>query len=149
MIKIVKTLSSDLSTIIGFEKDSSTNKFIKSYHLVQHKEIISCKDKEHLSIFDFQNKLIGFIILSGLFSENKIIEFKRIVLAEKGKGYGKLAISKIKKICFEKYKCNKLWLDVFEFNHRAIHIYKKHGFVIENQESELIIMAILKSNYIS
>jgi len=26
----------------------------------------------------------------------------------------------------------KLWLDVFDFNERAVHVYKKLGFTIDN-----------------
>ena len=79
------------------------------------------------------------------------------MIKEKGKGYGKLAIKEIKKYCFEKLLCHRLWLDVFEFNQRAIHVYKKLGFHREGVLREciltsqgyksLVVMSLLKKEY--
>ncbi len=103
------------------------------------------------------SRLVGFILLAGLYSDNNSIEFKRIVVSDKGKGYGSKAIQLIKKKCFGEYNCNRLWLDVFEFNLMAIHIYEKHGFRKESIKSEyikshqgrknLVILSMLRNEY--
>lgn len=139
------------------ERDFENAEFIEPYNLERHKKVIQEKDEEHLSIIDEDSKLIGFVILAGLTNENKSIEFKRIVISKKGKGYGTKAIELIKKKCFQDYNCNRLWLDVFDFNKRATHVYESLGFSKEGVLREcvktnqgyknLVIMSILKREY--
>ena len=97
------------------------------------------KNECHLSIFKKENnKLIGHIILTGISDQKKSVEFKRIVISEKGFGYGKDSIQLIKKICFERYNANRIWLDVYSDNKRAIQLYESQGFLKEKiiQEKE-------------
>jgi RimJ/RimL family protein N-acetyltransferase len=56
------------------------------------------------------------------------VEFRRIVVASKGKGLGQLAIKEMEQYCAEHLNCSKVWLDVFESNSRGIHIYQKLGY---------------------
>jgi len=63
----------------------------------------------------------------------------------------------VKKYCFEKLNCHRLWLDVFDFNSRARHLYKSEGFTEEGLIREcikredgyknLVLMSILKQEY--
>ena len=157
MLVLRDTLLSDLNKIIQMEDDTETNQFITPYNLERHKQVIENKNEIHLSIFDKKEKLIGFVILAGLTNGNDSIEFRRIVISEKGKGFGAATIEKIKKKCFEEYACHRLWLDLFDFNERAKHIYKKLGFSQEGVLREciktdegyinLIVMSILKREY--
>ena len=143
--------------ILEMERNFENVEFIIPYSLDRHKKVIQEKDEEHLSIFDDNDRLVGFIILAGLANENKSIELKRIVVSEKSKGHGKQAIELIKKRCFQHYLCNRLWLDVFEFNQRAIHVYEKLNFHKEGILREciktrqgyksLVLMSILKREY--
>ena len=146
-ISIKKTDFKDLNKIMVFEKENS--QFIQQYDLAEHKKIL--ESEYHLSIFKKENnKLIGHIILTGIFDQKKSIEFRRIVISEKGFGYGKDSIELIKKICFEKYKADKIWLDVYSDNKRAIKLYESQGFSKEkriqlqedNNQRDLWIMSI-------
>lgn len=134
-ISIKKTDFKDLNKIIDFEKENS--QFIQQYDISEHTEIL--KNECHLSIFKKENnKLIGHIILTGISDQKKSVEFKRIVISEKGFGYGKDSIQLIKKICFERYNANRIWLDVYSDNKRAIQLYESQGFLKEKiiQEKE-------------
>jgi RimJ/RimL family protein N-acetyltransferase len=156
-LKLEYTSKFDLIKILEIEKNFENIEFIEPYDKERHKKVIEEIDEEHLSIFDESSKLIGFVILAGLTNENKSIEFKRIVVSEKGKGYGSRVINLIKKKCFQYHKCNRLWLDVFEFNQRAIYVYEKLGFQKEGVLREsiktsqgyknLVVMSILKNEY--
>ncbi|WOC39948.1 GNAT family N-acetyltransferase [Polaribacter sp. HL-MS24] len=127
-ILIKKTDFKDLNKIITFEKENS--QFVQQYDIAEHKEIL--ENECHLSIFKKgNNKLIGHIILNGISDHKKSIEFRRIVISEKGFGYGKDSIELIKKICFEKYNANRIWLDVYSDNKRAIQLYESLGFLKE------------------
>jgi len=87
----------------------------------------------YLSIMN-QGDISGFIILS---SDNdfKDIEFRRIVVASKGKGVGQLAIKAMEQYCAAILKANRIWLDVFETNNRGQHIYQKLGYKVFKSEN--------------
>jgi RimJ/RimL family protein N-acetyltransferase len=127
-ILVKKTDLKDLSEIMGFEEENS--QFIQRYGITEHKKIL--ENECHLSIFKRENnRLIGHIILTGVNDKKKSIEFRRIVISEKGYGYGKDSIELMKKICFEKYNANRIWLDVYSDNKRAIQLYESQGFLKE------------------
>lgn len=150
-ILIKKTDFKDLSKIMGFEKENS--QFVQQYDLAEHKKIL--ENECHLSIFKKKNNsLVGYIILAGVYDKKKAIEFRRIVVSEKGLGYGKDSIELIKKICFKNYKVEKIWLDVYSDNKKAIKLYESQGFLKEkktqlqenNNKRKLWIMSI-KNNF--
>lgn len=156
-MKLKQTTKSDLIKILEIERNSENIDFITPYSLEEHKKVINRIDEEHLSVFDENSVLVGFVILTGITNNNKSIEFKRIVISKKNQGYGNKTIDLIKEKCFKEYNCNRLWLDVFEFNHKAINLYKKKGFYKEGVLREciktnqgyknLLIMSILKSDF--
>ncbi|MBW4687892.1 MAG: GNAT family N-acetyltransferase [Komarekiella atlantica HA4396-MV6] len=100
---------------------------------------------------------IGYIILAGLLDPNQSIEFRRIVITEKGKGYGIATVEMVKQLAFETYNAHRLWLDVKVQNKLAQSVYKKAGFVVEGTLREclkfeggydsLIIMSMLRQEY--
>lgn len=91
MIELIAARKQDLSTFIEMESAADTSQFIMSYSLEQHQIEMKNSNVIYLSIMN-QDDISGFIILS---SDNdfKDIEFRRIVVASKGKGVGQLAIS--------------------------------------------------------
>ena len=62
--------------------------------------------------------------------ENAALEIERIYVLQKfhGKKIGQALYEKASSIAKE-MKVNYLWLGVWEENHRALHFYKKNGFV--------------------
>ena len=75
--------------------------------------------------------VVGHIIIRGILNPHKTIEFKRLVIYEKGNGYGREVLILLKRLCFERLGCHRLWLDVFEENFRAINLYESEGFTRE------------------
>ena len=67
----------------------------------------------------------------GLDNPNKVLEFRRFTIMEKGQGFGREALQLLKKLCFEKLKFHRLWLDVFDDNEVAIKLYESEGFKCE------------------
>ena len=150
------TTKEDLPYILEIENQAENRPFIGAYSMDRHRGVIENSDELHLTFKD-QGKLIGYAILQGLDNQNNVIEFKRITIVEKGKGYGRAALKEVKKYCFEKLNCHRLWLDVFDFNTRARHLYKSEGFTEEGLIREciktedgyqnLFLMSILKHEY--
>src|SRR5437870_1484644 len=52
-------------------------------------------------------------------------------VADRSKGYGSDAMRTFVRFAFEEMNLNRIELEVFEYNHRAITAYKKCGFVGE------------------
>lgn len=71
---------------------------------------------------------IGLLIFRGMQAVQEKLELKRIALIEKGKGYGKEALSLAQKLAFEVFGTPYLYLGTKENNLRAQSIYKATGF---------------------
>lgn len=155
-IKLRLTSSQELPQIIQLESQSENAQFIIPYTLERHQEVIENSDEAHFSLI-YKNKILGFVILAGLESPHHSIEFRRIIITEKGQGWGRKSLQFVKKYCFESLNCHRLWLDVFDFNKRAQYLYQSEGFVKEGLLREcyymngsyrsLILMSMLKSEY--
>ncbi|MGA2630832.1 MAG: GNAT family protein [Terriglobia bacterium] len=99
----------------------------------------------------------GYVILRGLTSINRCVELKRIVIAEPGRGVGRQVLRAIIDKGFGELSAHRLWLDVYDDNHRARHIYRSLGFVEEGTLREciecegryrsLVVMSMLESEY--
>ncbi|MBL1203491.1 MAG: GNAT family N-acetyltransferase [Nostoc sp. GBBB01] len=155
-LRLCKTQEADLDYIVSAENDDENRQYIIPWSREQHLQAILNPDIAHLIV---KNEIrIGYVILAGLLDFNKTIEFRRIVITEKRKGYGKATVEIVKKLAFETYNAHRLWLDVKVQNKIAQAVYKKSGFVVEgilreclkvdSKYDSLIIMSILQQEYL-
>lgn len=106
------------------------------------------------------NKYIGGCGINHIDWKNSVITVG-IFIGDKnymGKGYGTDAMKILIKFIFEQMNINKIKLQVFSFNERAIKSYEKCGFIIEGrlrkeiyrdgQYHDEIIMGILREDYL-
>lgn len=130
---------SDLDYIMKVEHAEENAKFVIPYDLEKHKEMLNSENTKHFIVetVDGNNK-IGFLIISGLANPYAEIEFMRIIMDVKGKGYGREALKMMKNWAFEDLKMHRAWLDAKVDNHRAINLYKDEGFVEEGIIRECI-----------
>lgn len=128
----LETGQDDLDTILSMENNEEIKKFVYTWSKDRHLAAIQDPDEGHLLIKEKStDETIGYILLSGLKQEDQSIELRRIALCKRGLGYGQDALALIQKLCFERYSCHRLWLDVFADNQRALHLYLKMGFIQE------------------
>lgn len=150
------TYKNDLIFVAEAEEKASKDGFVMRQSLEQHERFLQAEDVRHL-IIEVERKFVGYVILAGLKDRNENIELKRIVVAEKGKGYGRKAVQLVKKLVFEELNAHRLWLDVFDFNERARGLYESEGFKVEGTWREsvksedgrksLVFMSILEYEY--
>jgi len=158
MLNLQLTQAKDLDWIIALEQDPANREFICPYSRERHLFSIDDSDELHLKVLTADRQALGFILLAGLNTFNKVIELRRIVIVDKEKGIGTRAMARIIEYCFKELKAQKLWLNVFSFNARAQHVYKKLGFIFEgaqndshsnnDKEAELLFYAMLKDQYL-
>jgi RimJ/RimL family protein N-acetyltransferase len=101
--------------------------------------------------------LAAFAILRGLAETSGSIELKRIVVANPGQGLGHNMLAELLRIVFEDLRAHRLFLDVFDDNSRARHVYESLGFQYEGLMREaalrdgvycnLHLMSILAGEY--
>jgi RimJ/RimL family protein N-acetyltransferase len=157
-IELRQTTENDLPYVLSAESDHENRRFITAWPEEKHREVLHDTNIEHLIVESKRtNQCIGFVILAGLQSEHRNIEFMRTVITEKGKGYGRAAVRAIKRHAFETLTAHRLWLDVKEHNMRARALYENEGFRCEGTLREclkgtegfesLIVMSILEQEY--
>lgn len=126
LITLRKSLPEELPLFAQMESDSDTESFIIPYTIQKHQETYAQTDILYLTILH-NNQVCGFFILA-LNSDDTCVEFRRIVISEKGKGIGQQAISEMELFCKTTLKRSRIWLDVFDHNPRGRYIYEKLGY---------------------
>lgn len=74
-------------------------------------------------------------------------EFGRLMIGEecaRGKGYAFEALNLAIKLCFGFLDLKKINLEVFKINERALDIYLKSGFMVNNEVGDFIYMSAVK-----
>lgn len=152
------TQEDDLDFVVDSERQPDNEEYVGQWTKEQHKNALFQEDILHLIVEEkTTNKPVGYVIIAGITNPNRNIEFRRVVILDKGKGLGRETLKLIKKVTFEQLNAHRLWLDVRYKNKRAQNLYKSEGFTEEgilrecilyngNHES-LIVMSILKNEY--
>ena len=108
--------------------------FVHSDDIFTHQQQMRDPDYAYYTVQEGDNSA-GYVILRGLTSADRSLELKRIVIAEPGHGVGTQVLRAVIDKKFFEFHANRLWLDVFEDNHRARHVYRSLGFVEETTPS--------------
>lgn len=159
-VNIRKTLDEDITYVMVEEQKPENAEYVLVWTRGQHLDAIQDSNQDHLIVEEMETgSPVGYILLSGLNASNHAIELRRIVISEKGKGYGRQAIQLVKKYAFETLKAHRLWLDVKVYNDIAQKLYQSEGFVKEGvmRESlyadgeyfDMVLMAMVEGDYVA
>jgi len=157
-ISLRQTNEDDLDFVLGAEQSAENRAFVTVWTGERHQAAFKDEDLRHFIIESLvDGKRVGYVILAGLTNANQSIEFSRVVITEKNRGYGKQVLRQIKKLAFEELKAHRLWLDVKEHNERARHVYEAEGFTTEgvlreclkteNGFESLVVMSMLHDEF--
>jgi RimJ/RimL family protein N-acetyltransferase len=152
------TAETDLDFVTAIEQEAAASRFVEAWSRSRHAQTLREPDKLHLVIESVDTaEPVGFMLLAGIGSPDRSIEFKRIVIGPKRRGLGRQAIRLLKRYVFVDLGAHRLWLDVKEFNDHARDLYRSEGFVEEGTLREcvksavgyesLVVMSILESEY--
>lgn len=159
-IHLRKLKDEDIDFIITEQSNPENSKYIPHWTRRRHLEAIKDSDFMYLIVEAFPGpRPVGYAILSGVENYNKHIYFRQFVITEKRKGFGRSALTLIKKLVFEKLRAHRLHLEVWTHNPNAEALYRSEGFFAEgtirdcvlenNRYLSYIIMSILESEYYS
>jgi RimJ/RimL family protein N-acetyltransferase len=99
---------------------------IAPYSLERHRAELLKSDVVYKSIYH-DDDLVGFLIVV-LDQDGHSVEFRRIVISDTGRGYGKRAVAMVAELCRSELCRARVWLDVLETNARARHVYEQCGY---------------------
>jgi diamine N-acetyltransferase len=158
LIQVRPTQVDDLAFVLQAEHHPANASFVEQWSYDRHVAALTDPDFAHRIVERRSDaQPIGYIILAELNNPHQSLEFRRLVITDKGHGYGRAAVHFVKQLAFEQYRVHRLWLDVRAHNRRAQQLYQSEGFVIEGTLREcvklddhfesLVIMSQLCSEY--
>lgn len=124
-------VDSDIPHIASLERGPVASAFAGQWSEERHRATLHGGDARYLVVDQPGGGLAAFAILRGLAETSRAIELKRIVVAVPEKGLGRRILTELIRMAFEELGAHRLFLDVFEDNARARHLYESVGFVFE------------------
>lgn len=140
---------------------TGSKKIITKTELMSYVKRIE-SDSERLDLFIINqntNEIVGEVVLNGIDFENRSGSIRICIFLEKdfNHGYGSEAMRLAMNYGFGMFNLNRIELEAYTFNERAIHVYKKLGFKEEGLRRQCLyfnhiyhdacIMSILKQEY--
>ncbi len=127
-MQLRRTRMEDIPAIVDLERTPAYRSFVGNWSVEEHHEKMAGSDCRYLIAEPESGEIAGFAILRGLASLHRSIRLQRIVVAEPQQGVGRFMLAGILDYVFRELRAHRLWLDVFETNLRALHVYESVGF---------------------
>jgi diamine N-acetyltransferase len=151
-------LPSDVPRIATLERTTMAREFVGQWSDERHLATLADGDARYFVSETERGELRAYAILRGLREDSSSIELKRIVVAEPGRGLGRRILEELIRVSFEEFHAHRLFLDVYEDNRRARHLYESLGFQYEGVMRDaarrddawcnLHLMSLLDSEYV-
>lgn len=157
-VRFRKAEVTDLGYIMQQEHHDENDSYIRQWSREKHLSVLDDSNYAYFIVECIEDSQpVGFVILIGVNEPDNNLEFKRIAISGKGRGYGRQAVKLIKKFAFEETDTHRLWLEVVDYNERAYHVYESEGFLKEGihresflrdgRRASLIVMSMLRPEY--
>lgn len=150
-------VTDDIPALVALEQIPFASRFVGQWSEERHRTTLDGNDARYLVSEDETGQLRAYVILRGLGEDNRAIELKRIVVAVPEKGLGRRILTEVIRLVFEDLHAHRLFLDVFDDNARARHLYESLGFVYEGTMRDaaqrdgawhdLCLMSMLETEY--
>jgi ribosomal protein S18 acetylase RimI-like enzyme len=127
VVKLRRTRPEDLGFVTGLERRPDHATAIGQWTDVEHLAAIQSPKREHW-IIESDGVPAGYLIAFDARAEGAGIYLKRLLIAEKDKGIGTLALAKYLDHAFGDLGARFTWLTVREGNARAQAVYRRLGF---------------------
>ena len=149
--------SDDIPAIVALERAPVAREFVGQWSEERHRATLAGYDARYYVNETEWGEIEAYAILRGLQEDSRSIELKRIVVAVPERGLGRRTLRELMRIAFRELGAHRLFLDVYEDNARARHLYESLGFHYEGVMREaaqrdgawcnLHLMSMLESEY--
>ncbi len=147
----------DIPAIIAIERTPMAREFVGQWSEQRHRATLAGGDARYYVSETEWGEVQAYAILRGINEDSRAIELKRIVAAVPERGLGRSILKELMRIAFRELGAHRLFLDVYEDNARARHLYESLGFQYEGILREaahrdghwcnLRLMSVLESEY--
>jgi diamine N-acetyltransferase len=147
----------DIPAILALERTPMAREFVGQWSENRHRATLAGGDARYFVSETEWGEVQAYAILRGIQESSRAIELKRIVVAVPERGLGRRILSELMRIAFRELDAHRLFLDVYEDNARARHLYESLGFQYEglmrdaarreDQWCNLCLMSILETEY--
>ena len=147
----------DLPEILALESSPGASPFVGQWSEERHRATLASADARYFVADADSDGLAAYVILRGFAESSGSVELKRIVVGSPGQGMGRRLLNELVRIVFEEHHAHRFFLDVFEDNQRARHLYESVGFRCEGTMREaasrdgvwfnLVLMSMLADEY--
>jgi RimJ/RimL family protein N-acetyltransferase len=147
----------DIPAILALERAPVARQFVGQWSEERHRTALASGDARYYVNETELGEVEAYAILRGVQEDSRSIELKRIVVAVPERGLGRRILSELMRVAFRELGAHRLFLDVYEDNVRARHLYESLGFHYEGVMREaaqrdgawcnLHLMSILESEY--
>lgn len=148
----------DLDFILASEAEPENAKYIVADSRSYHRDTLDSPAAVH---FIVERKdtgaAVGFLVATGRNSPDHEQYWRRVIINERGKGYGKEAMELLAAWAFEDAKAHRAWLDCKDYNDRALHVYESMGMqregllrdtiFVDGKYENLVVLAILEGEW--
>jgi RimJ/RimL family protein N-acetyltransferase len=147
----------DIPAILALERTPMAREFVGQWTEDRHRATLTGGDARYFVSETEWSEVQAYAILRGINENSGAIELKRIVVAVPERGLGRRMLKELMRIAFSELGAHRLFLDVYEDNARARHLYESLGFQYEGLMRDaarredswcnLCLMSILESEY--
>jgi diamine N-acetyltransferase len=147
----------DLPAIVKLERTPFAQEFVGQWSEERHRTTLESRDARYYVSQTDWGEVQAYAILRGYQETSGSIELKRIVVAVPERGLGRRMLRELLRIVFREHGAHRMFLDVFEDNSRARHVYESLGFRYEGVMREaanrdghwcnLHLMSMLETEY--
>ena len=131
----------DLDYIMKLEYEPENLKFIVPFDRDFHTRIIT-EGRAAMDVIVEERATgaaAGYLMINGLTTPAKEIEWTHVIIGKKGLGYGHEAMKLLKAWAFDTLGFHRAWLDCKDYNARALHLYESEGMLREGLIRETIL----------
>ncbi len=151
-------VAADLEFVMATERLPGYEVLTARWTLEQHLAGLAREQTRYLIGRSARAEREGFAILENINDPNEGAKLKRIAVSEPGAGFGRPFLGAVIGWVFASTPAERLWLDVFTYNDRARHVYRRAGmredgllrqaYVLPSgARVDRVIMSILKSEW--
>lgn len=131
-LRLRPTGESEIGFAIDLERNPENVDYVEQWSAGDHRHCLRSPDCTHWIIEELRvGDPVGFMVLEGHGDPNDSLLLRRLVIAHKGRGFGKEAVALLARYCFEVLELHRLWLTVLKGNEPARRLYRRLGFVTE------------------
>src|ERR1700722_11968097 len=116
-----------IPAILAIEQSPMAREFVGQWSEERHRQTIAGGDARYFVSETEWGEVQAYAILRGIEESARAIELKRIVVAVPERGLGRQILKELMRIAFRELGAHRFYLDVYEDNARARHVYESLG----------------------